>query len=99
MSNLTITIDDDLLRSARIKAVQQGTSVNEICRQAIAAYARQDDAEAVARAYAKAKAFRDHAESVTLGPGTGPRLGRDKLYERMLAERSPGGLRKAPVRK
>ena len=39
MSNLTITIDDELLRTARIKAVQQGTSVNEVCRQAIAAFA------------------------------------------------------------
>ncbi|TMH07421.1 MAG: CopG family transcriptional regulator, partial [Betaproteobacteria bacterium] len=36
MSNLTITIDDELLRAARVKAVQQGTSVNEVCRQAIA---------------------------------------------------------------
>jgi hypothetical protein len=39
MSNLTLVIDDDLLRAARIKAVQEGTSVNEICRQAIARYA------------------------------------------------------------
>ena len=39
MSNLTLVIEDDLLRAARIKAVQEGTSVNEICRQAIARYA------------------------------------------------------------
>jgi hypothetical protein len=39
MSNLTIVIDDDLLRAARIKALQQGTSVNEICREAIARFA------------------------------------------------------------
>lgn len=90
MSNLTITIDDELLRAARIKAVAQGTSVNEVCRQAIAAYARQDNAEAVARAHAKAQAFLDHARSVKFGPGDGPRISREALYEEMLSERSPG---------
>ena len=39
MSNLTLVIDDELLRAARIKALQQGTSVNEICREAIANFA------------------------------------------------------------
>ncbi len=90
MSNLTITIDDELLRAARVKAVLQGTSVNEVCRQAIAAFARQSDADAVARAHAKAQAFLDHALSVKLGPGDGPRLSRDELYQEMFSERSPG---------
>ena len=40
MANMTIAVDDQLLRTARIKAVQQGTSVNEICRQAIEAFAQ-----------------------------------------------------------
>jgi len=35
MANLTLAIDDKLLHEARIKALEQGTSVNEICRQAI----------------------------------------------------------------
>jgi len=35
MANLTLAIDDKLLREARIKALEQGTSVNEICRRAI----------------------------------------------------------------
>jgi plasmid stability protein len=39
MANLTLAIDDDLLRAARIKAVQQGTSVNDICRDAITRFA------------------------------------------------------------
>jgi len=43
MSNLTVVIDDDLLRTARIKALQQGTSVNEICRQAIERFAAAGD--------------------------------------------------------
>ncbi len=90
MSNLTITIDDDLLHAARVRAVQQGTSVNEICRQAIAAYARQDEADAAARAHAKAQAFYDHAMSLKLGPSRGRHLTRDELYEELLSERSPG---------
>ena len=95
MSNLTITIDDELLRAARIKAVAQGTSVNEVCRQAIAAFTRQGDVDAIARAHARAQAFYDHATSVKLGPARGRRLTRDELYEQMLSERSPGGPREA----
>ena len=40
MANMTIAVDDQLLRAARVKAVQQGTSVNEVCRQAIEAFAQ-----------------------------------------------------------
>lgn len=90
MSNLTITIDDELLHTARVKAVQQGTSVNEVCRQAIAAFALEDEAQVRARAHAKAQAFWDHVKSLKLKPMPGPRLTRDELYEEMLAERSPG---------
>lgn len=47
MANMTIAIDDQLLRAARVKAVQQGTSVNEICRQAIERFAQESgDVEA-----------------------------------------------------
>ena len=50
MANLTLAIDDDLLRAARIKAVQQGTSVNEICREAIERFALPaEDDQAFAR--------------------------------------------------
>jgi plasmid stability protein len=39
MANLTIALDDDLLRQARIRAVEQGTSVNAIVREYLATYA------------------------------------------------------------
>ena len=74
MANMTIAIDDQLLRAARIKAVQQGTSVNEICRQAIEAFARgAGDADArIARIKALAKKVR---------PGDAPLWpGREALY-------------------
>lgn len=74
MANMTIAVDDQLLRTARIKAVQQGTSVNEICRQAIEAFAQgAGDADArIARIKALAKKVR--AGDEPLWPG------REALY-------------------
>ena len=74
MANMTIAVDDQLLRAARIKAVQQGTSVNEICRQAIEAFAQgAGDAPArIARLKALAKTVR--AVDAPLWPG------REALY-------------------
>jgi len=39
MANLTITIDDDLLRRARLRALERGTSVNAILRDYLEALA------------------------------------------------------------
>src|SRR5450759_5125458 len=39
MANLTITIDDALLRRARMRALEQGTSVNALLREYLVAYA------------------------------------------------------------
>ena len=39
MSNLTISIDDHLIKQARIRAIQQGTSLSAKIREYIAAYA------------------------------------------------------------
>ncbi len=87
MSNLTISIDAALLRAARIKALRQGTSVNEVCRRAVSAFAGEGDA---AQAEAQARAFWAHAEHLKLGPRPGPLPRRDDLYAELLAEPSPG---------
>ena len=39
MANLTITIDDAILRRARVRAVEQETSVNSLLREYLEAYA------------------------------------------------------------
>lgn len=39
MANLTITLDDDLLKRARIRAAELGTSVNAVLRDYMAAWA------------------------------------------------------------
>ena len=44
VSNLTLAIDDELLCDARIKALQGGTSVNEICRRAFEQYVGRESA-------------------------------------------------------
>ena len=42
MGNLTLAIDGDLLRRARVRAVAQGTSVNGVVRELLAGYAAID---------------------------------------------------------
>jgi len=74
MANLTIVVDDQLLQAARLRALQQGTSVNEICREAIARFARHDDKsdEHLAQLRVLARKMRR---------GAGPAWpGRDALY-------------------
>jgi hypothetical protein len=39
MANLTITIEDEILRRARARAVEQDTSVNSLLRDYLTAYA------------------------------------------------------------
>jgi hypothetical protein len=38
MANLTLTIDDDVLRKARLRALEEGTSVNAVVRQYLESY-------------------------------------------------------------
>ncbi|HEX9627242.1 MAG TPA: hypothetical protein VGA00_09940 [Acidiferrobacterales bacterium] len=39
MANLTITVDDKLLKKARMRAIEQGTSVNVVLREYLESYA------------------------------------------------------------
>lgn len=88
MANMTIAIDDDLLRAARIKAVQQGTSVNEICRQAIARFAAptDDGAAFMAKLTAISHRMAQHQR-----PGAPARKlpTRDELMDEAMEERFP----------
>jgi hypothetical protein len=38
MANLTLVVDDDVLRKARMRALEQGTSVNAVLRAYLEAY-------------------------------------------------------------
>lgn len=74
MGNLTITVDDELLRRARVRAVEQGTSVNAILREELARYAGDDAGD-------RADAFLRIARASTASSGPGGRTWtRDELY-------------------
>lgn len=85
MANITLSIDEALLQAARVRAIKEGTSVNEICRRAIEVYARRQD-DRLAR-YLELQARIDEEPGVS-GKQL-PRETRDQLYERLISERSP----------
>jgi hypothetical protein len=83
VANLTITVDAEILKRARIRALAQGTSVNAILAERLAAFAGQDDAQAkVSRSLvALAKESRRKAGQGAR-KGARQRLSRDDLHER-----------------
>ncbi len=48
MANLTIAVDDEVLQRARVRALEQGTSVNAILNEHLVRYARLRDAQEAA---------------------------------------------------
>ncbi len=48
MANLTITVDDAMLKKARLKALSEGLSVNELLRRFLESYAGVALAQAAA---------------------------------------------------
>jgi hypothetical protein len=85
MSNLTVVIDDALLKAARIKAVQEDTSVNEICRKAIEAYVGRS---ASAAGEDLAARLRASIERAARRPASSPPAwpGREAIYEERMQE-------------
>lgn len=76
MANLTLTIDEDVLRRARLRALQQRTSVNAVVRDFLEGYAGSDREAKALRAFAE---LADRA-----GAGSGPEgrsWTRDELYD------------------
>jgi plasmid stability protein len=45
MANLTITIDNEVLKRARLRATEQGTSVNAVVREYLEQYAGSRSAQ------------------------------------------------------
>ncbi|MBI3203076.1 MAG: hypothetical protein HYZ29_16180 [Myxococcales bacterium] len=84
MANLTITVDDELLKKARIRALERGTSVNAV----LAAYLRAFAGEAQVQARATRSLLALAAENSKAGGRArakrrgGRRWTRDALHER-----------------
>lgn len=77
MANLTLTLDDDTLRRARIRALEQGTSVNALVRDYLEDFAGESAAAEGLRSFLEAT---EHS-----GAGSGPRgrtWSRDDFYDR-----------------
>jgi hypothetical protein len=85
VANLTIVVDDELLKRARVKAVQEGTSVNEVCRQAIEQFAGPQAEDSVDAILAKLRELASHARPSHDGEPLWP--GREALYEEVMRER------------
>jgi hypothetical protein len=79
VTNLTLTVDGDVLRRARLRAMQQGTSVNAVVRDFLASFAGESDAQRGLQEFA-ASARASRAGS---GPG-GRTWTRDELYAERL---------------
>jgi len=77
MANLTVTVTADVLRRARLRALERGTSVNSLVADYLQRYAGPDPAgEALS-------AFLDLAAEAGSGSGVGGRTWtRDELYDR-----------------
>lgn len=76
MANLTLKIDDDVLRRARIRAVEEGTSVNQVVRDQILAFAGPDEATTAWRD------FLTGAHTATASSPQGRDWTRDELHSR-----------------
>lgn len=81
MTNLTITVDEGTLRRARVRALEEETSVNAVLREYLEVYAgvRRERLEAARRILADAREG---------GSGSGPggrTWTRDEPYEERLA--------------
>jgi hypothetical protein len=79
VANLTLSIPDEILQSARIAAMKRGTTVNAICREALERLIGPDDA--VMAAIEKADAMVDRLKPKLISP-----FSRDEIYD----ERLPG---------
>jgi plasmid stability protein len=84
VANLTITVDDEVLKRARIRALQQGTSVNAILAERLQAFAREGDSQSsVARALvALADENSQRGGKARADDGKGRRWSRNELHER-----------------
>jgi plasmid stability protein len=76
MTNLTIAIDEAIVRQARVRAIQEGTSVSAKVREFLAGYALGEQAQQSA-----AQAFIDAAR-ISQANASGTRWSREDAHQR-----------------
>jgi len=77
MANLTIVVDDRLLKRARMRALEDGTSVNAVLRDYLAAYAGGSSLQEARATYVTMA----EAAAASSGPG-GRTWTREDAHER-----------------
>jgi hypothetical protein len=83
VANLTISVDDEVLKRARMRALEQGTSVNAILAERLQAFAREGEAQARATQSLIALAKENRRRGKPGGKRhRGRRWSRDELHER-----------------
>jgi len=75
MKNITVTVDDETYRRARIKAAERDTSVSALVKQFLNELSGEDDFD---RLWRKEQELRKQIRSFD----GGDRLSRDEMYER-----------------
>lgn len=76
MTRVTLSIDEEILKRARIRALEQGTSVNAVVREFLESYAGSDERSASLRR------FIDLALNAQAGrEGEGRTWKREDLYQ------------------
>jgi Family of unknown function (DUF6364) len=76
MPNLTITVDERVLKKARIRALEEGTSVSALLRSYLEGYVREVETRKKA-----IKSILAHSRTSRAASG-GRRATRDELHER-----------------
>ncbi|NJS37516.1 MAG: hypothetical protein HC765_15730 [Brachymonas sp.] len=75
MTNLTISLDESIIRSARVRAIQEGTSVSAKVREFLAQYGQDTSSRAAGQGFLDlARQSRANSE--------GARWKREDLYDR-----------------
>jgi hypothetical protein len=74
--NITLTLDEDILRAAKLAAARRGTSLSALLREQITALAEQDERYETAKR--AALEWMEHGASL----GVGRRPTRDELHDR-----------------
>ena len=86
MANLTITVDEETVKRARIRALEEGTSVNALLRGYLEEYSgvRRERREA-------GRKLLELAKSSEMGSGGKGLPKREELYDRPIGRHRRGG--------
>jgi hypothetical protein len=82
VANLTLSVDDEILKRARMRALEQGTSVNAILAERLRAFAREGGAQARATEALLEIAQKNRPGRASVKPRRKRRWSRDDLHER-----------------